>query len=322
MIKLKCGIKRFKLLGMVGISFLTYLSLPAYSQIRYEAKWGANNNVYWTTKSSKISCILSYSIPNYGRGDFVMFSGSEKRLSFQLFPLIDIDAPSMMRLISSSPEWKAKAQEDELGSIKLYPGFNPFVGQTVSWRMLSALRNGNKIYMPYQDPIREPERTIIPSMSPLGFDKPYSEFINCQTGLLNVGYNDVKILVLQFDNFKSTLTLNSLNNVKKQIEYILNDPSVNKININVYTYGLKEDGDTLKLANSRVDELKKIFLDAGIDKSLINTQIYGNDELNENFSTTNEPNSSGKAIIQLQRDIYKINRDFEYRAPDVGYKVQ
>ena len=121
----------------------------AMGQVRYEASLSDTNAKDWSTTSSRISCVLSSRINGYGRADFVLLSGAQRRLSLELFPSVEISSRSKMRIISAPPEWRPEGNEKEIGEIDLYRGFRPFVGDSVSWAMLRELHTGQRVLFPY-----------------------------------------------------------------------------------------------------------------------------------------------------------------------------
>lgn len=298
------------------------LPLSSYGQVKYDTALSEKSQSNWSVLSSKISCVLSYAIEGFGRGDFVVLSGSKKTHSFELFMHTPINQASQMRFISAPSDWTPVGDEKLIGRVKIYEGFNPFVGDSVSLRMLTALTKGRQILMPYTNDKTLPNETIVPTISPIGFNNKYNEFLLCTNNLMNLSYKDVKLLAITFDDAADTLTAPSITRLMDQIEYITNDPSVNKISITVFSYGLIDNLENKELADRRVATLKQYFTNAGIKEDIIEVRTLFNNRLSPNTNATTTDIDSRKALIELDRDRYKVKYDYDLEMPDIGAQIK
>lgn len=305
-------------MGLAAFVVATIFALPVHSQVRYEASLSDTNAKDWSTKSSRISCILSSHISGYGRADFTLLSGAQRRLSLEIFPSVDVNSKSVMRIISAPPEWRPQGVETDIGQIQLYRGFRPFIGDSVSWAILRALHNGNRVLFPYISEHPNYAESIIPVLSPMGFSSPYKEFVGCSAQLLPFGYTDVGLVALMFYEQENRLTPSSDARLKQQIEYAKIDDSINKIIISSFGSGNTDNLDNLDLAKRRAESIAKIFTDAGISKDLIDIKTYGDEQLATTGYTLSDRQQSSKAIVELQRDPFKVDRRQEVDMPDVG----
>lgn len=290
----------------------------AMGQVRYEASLSDTNAKDWSTTSSRISCVLSSRINGYGRADFVLLSGAQRRLSLELFPSVEISSRSKMRIISAPPEWRPEGNEKEIGEIDLYRGFCPFVGDSVSWAMLRELHTGQRVLFPYLSKQPNYTDTIVPVLSPMGFAKPYKEFLDCSGQLLPYGYADVGFIALMFYDTENRLTPTSDERLHNQIEYAKLDPAISKIIISSFGSGHQDNLDNIQLAKERAETLSRIFQDNGISKDLIEIRTYGDEQLATTGYTISDRQQSSKAVIELQRDPFKVDRRLEVDMPDIG----
>lgn len=305
--------------GLMGLTLATlFASTAPLAQVRYEANLSHTNAEDWSTRSSKISCLLSYNIDKYGRADFTLLSGSNHKLSLEVFPFIEINNKSLLRVVSAPPEWRPQGIEKDIGEISLYRGFRPFVGNSVSWAILRELSRGQRILLPYMSTNGILTETIVPVLSPMGFNKAYAQFIDCSSQLIDVGFADVELVALTFFEKENRLTPASEERLKKQITYAKLDPSVNKIIISAFGSGNADDLDNLNLAKQRAENLSKIYTDAGFKKELIEIKTYGDEQLSNTGYTAADRQESSKAIVKLQRDPFKVDRRLEVDLPDVG----
>lgn len=312
-------LKRMRKAGLISLALAALLSATSASaNVRYEASISDTQAKDWSTASSRISCVLSSNISGYGRADFTLLSGVKRRLSLEIFPSTQIISRSKMRIISAPPEWRPQGVENEIGEIDLYRGFRPFVGDSVSWSMLRELSNGQRILFPYLSEHPNFVESIVPVLSPMGFAKPYKEFIDCSAQLLPFGYTDVNLVALMFYETENRLTPSSQQRLDQQIEYCKIDTSVNKIIISSFGSGSEDNLDNIDLAKRRGDNIAKIFTDAGINKDIIEIRTYGDEQLATTGYTDSERRQSSKAIVELQRDQFKIDSRTEVEMPDVG----
>lgn len=290
----------------------------ATAQVRYEASLSNTDAKDWSTSSSRISCVLSSRIQGYGRADFVLLSGAQRRLSLELFPAVEIASRSKMRIIAAPPEWRPEGDEQEIGEIDLYRGFRPFVGDSVSWAMLRELHTGQRILFPYLAKQPNYTESIVPVLSPMGFAKPYKEFLECSSQLLPFGFADVGFIALMFYDTENRLTPTSDERLHHQIEYAKLDPAISKIIISSFGSGHEDNLDNIRLAKERAETLSRIFVENGISKDLIEIRTYGDEQLATTGYTITDRQQSSKAVIELQRDPFKVDRRLEIDMPDIG----
>ncbi len=309
--------KRFILLTCI------ILPLGAMAQIRYSAPLdGEISKKLWSTQDSKLVCRLIHDIPGFGHADFKTYAGRQRKSSLEIYPKLGINQPSSMRFIATKPEWQSGGREELLGKVDLYNGFNPYAGATLSWKILSALNDGKQVLMPYTDEKRASGQNIIPTLSPLGFKKPYDSYLNCQQNLLKVNYSDVQMLPLAFLFRTSELTKNSQERLKSQIEYIKQDASVKKITIKAYAYEMPNRAENIKVAEERGLAIKAIYTAAGIKEEIIEIEKFNSLTLPRAAETEGTPEdhsiTSRSALILLERDSSLIDRELDANVPDVG----
>ena len=301
------------------VALMAALPCVAAAQLRFDAPISsAPEASQWSNKGSKVQCILSFVINDFGRADFTVLSGSEHQYNFELVPIQSIRRPSLMRFIDAPNDWSSSGDERVIGRIRLYEGFNPYVGNSVSLRMLSSLRKGHKILMPFTDEHSLPGETIVPTISSLGFNKAFQEFQTCTSGLITTSYRDIALMALVFEDNESVLIPNFQHQLNRQIEYIQNDEAVNRITIRTFAYGHVDDEENMALAKERADALIKQYVDAGISPDIIETEFSYHNTLSPRTEVKTSDLDSRKAIVELSRDEYKVRRDHEIRMPDVG----
>ena len=298
---------------------LGVMAAGAQAQIRYETPISDVNAKNWSTSTSKISCVLSSNIEGYGRADFTLLSGAQRRLSLELFPKVAVNTQTTMRVLTVPAEWRPQGDEAEIGSLQVYKGFNPFIGDSVSWAVLLELSHGKRVMMPYLASTNlGVNQMLVPTLSPIGFSPAYQEFLDCSAQLLPYGYRDVSLVAIMFYDKENRMTPSSDERLFQQINYVKLDPSINKIIISAFGSGNNDNLDNLDLAKSRADTLVKILTDNGIAKELIEAHTYGDEQLATTGYTISERQQSSKAIIELQRDPFRVDSRLEVEMPDIG----
>ena len=159
---------------------------------------------------------------------------------------------------------------------------------------------------------------LVPTLSPIGFSPAYQEFLDCSAQLLPYGYRDVSLVAIMFYDKENRMTPSSDERLFQQINYVKLDPSINKIIISAFGSGNSDNLDNLDLAKSRADTLVKILTDNGIAKELIEVHTYGDEQLATTGYTISERQQSSKAIIELQRDPFRVDSRLEVEMPDIG----
>ncbi|MGN0915935.1 MAG: OmpA family protein [Succinivibrio sp.] len=308
---------------LIKMAFLTgaiLFSLQSSAQIRYQAPLDSSAKKLWSNESSRIKCSLIFDIPSYGFANFMTYSGRTLRSALTIHPKLGIGQSSYMRFISTKPEWHSASHEQLLGRIALYEGFAPYVGPTLSWKILSELSHGNQILMPYTDSKLASGQNIIPSLSPLGFDEAYKKYLSCQEQLIRVNFNDIKMMPLVFKLRSDELTAKSQDMLNEQLEYLKYDKSIISIVIRAYAYDMEKNADNINLARDRGERIKKAYLDLGINEDIITVVPFNALTLNtkEENPIVDEAPTSRNALITLERDNALINKDMEVNVPDVG----
>ncbi len=311
--------KKILLVGTLILS--TSLCSTALSQIRYYAPMNPEAaKKLWSNENSRISCKLIFDIPSYGFANFMTYGGRDLRTALTIHPKLGIGQSGSMRFIATKPDWYSINTERLLGRIELYSGFIPYVGPTLSWKILSELDHGNQVLMPYTDKRVAPGQNIIPSLSPLGFKEAYKKYLSCQEQLIRVNFNDIKMMPLVFKLHTSELTARSLNSLKEQLEYLKYDNSIIKVKIRAYAYDMHKAEDNVNLAKERAEALKKYYIDNGLSEEVIEIIPFNALTLNtkDENPISEEAATSRNALITLERDVAMINKDMEVRVPDVG----
>lgn len=311
--RIKCLVLSALLLGSTAFGV-------AFGQIRYGASVDPNSKNLWSNNTTKMSCSLIYDIPQYGFANFMTYSGRNLKSAMTVHPKLGIGQKSLMRFIATKPDWHSSSNELLLGKIDLYPGFSPFVGPTLAWKILANLDRGNQILMPYTDDKLAKGENIIPVISPLGFKAAFKKYLSCQEQLIRVNFNDIKMMPLVFQLKKDKLTAKSQKMLDEQLEYLKYDKSITKIVIRAYAYDMSLNTENIALAKDRALALKNAYTEIGISDDIIEIIPFNSLTLStkEENPIVDESVTARNALITLERDTALVNKDLEVDVPDVG----
>ncbi len=295
--------------------------LPAaHSQIRYSAPIDGTAQKLWSNTNSKLSCVLTHDIPGFGNAEFKTYAGRILKSSMMLHPRLGINDKSVMRFISTKPEWQSGGREILLGKIDLFSGFDPYTGETLAWKVLGALSHGQQILMPYTDSKIAEGQNIIPMISPLGFDKAYQSYLTCQQQLLRVNFSDVQMLPLAFKFREKELTNKSKQQIAQQIEYIKEDKSINGVIIRAYSYDMQTKTENIRMAEDRGEVLRQMYIDAGLNADTVSVVKFNALSLPKDREnpTPNYTVTARNALVSLERDNSLVDKDLDTKVEDVG----
>lgn len=294
----------------------------AFARIEFATPISKDAAKMWTTSNSPLKCILSYSFTDIGSADFVTYAGRDLNktglfLNFKLGVLRN----TKMRVIANRPEWQSGNQEEFLGEVKMYKGFAPFIGPSLTWEILTNLNRGRQILLPFEGLRSINSQLIIPVISPLGFKAKMRDFQNCTSKLLRVNFNDLKLLPLIFEYQSTEFDKQTKSYLDNLILYVKADNSVNKIEIKAFSEDMDSKQGNLDLASKRVDYVAKYLEDNGIDKKIIVKKELNPLTLSKDSSYVRERRDIQfrKGLVTLGRNQDLVDPNLELDAfPDVG----
>lgn len=300
---------------------LSLTCLCAFAQLRYEQPIGDHESM-WSFKGSKLECVLSYSISDYGRADFVRYSGSTKPLSVELFPKREITDYTTLRFIAGGPAWRGDLSEKQVGAIKLFTGFNPWAGEIVATRLLTYLEQGYMIYMPYSGAAHTNNQLIVPTLSPIGFKGPFQEFLDCSDNLINLNFEAVQLKALLFKRGTTELIPVSEGEFQDQLTYLGIDDSIAFIDVSAFASDSSSNEQNLELARQRAEAIRQRLIDAGVSEEIIHTRSYGSSQATSSTLIDSERSHSARAIVRMERDGSLADYSREINLPQVGVEEQ
>ncbi len=311
--------KFFKLALILSCALTCSLAL---ARIEFATPISKDAAKMWSNTNSPLKCILSYSFKDIGRADFITYAGAELNktglfLNFKLGVLKN----TKMRVIANRPEWQSGNQEEYLGEIKMYQGFVPFIGPSLTWEILTNLNRGRQILLPFEGLRSVNSQLIIPVISPLGFKAKMREFQNCTSKLLRVNYNDISLLPLIFEYRSTEFDKQTKAYLDNLIAYVLADKSVNKVEIKAFAEDMDSRQGNLDLSLKRVNSVAQYLENNGINKDFIVKKELNPLTLSKDsyYQKEHRDIQFRKGLITLGRNQDLVDPNLELDAfPDVG----
>lgn len=226
------------------------------------------------TGSSPVQCRLEHNIPRYGNATFTSRASKNINLNFELDMKRLPAKAEMASLRAVPPNWKPGYKATDLADVKLYKQFNGYVSQQPAWRMLDELESGNYPTFYFRDWYRGGEFISV-GLSSVNFQDKYQSFLDCVNNLLPYSLDDISYSVLDYDASGSRLTKQSQQRLAMIGEFLKYSPEVNIVVVDGYSDGYGENWKNETLSSDRAEEIKKFFIENGLDKLNISTNSFG-----------------------------------------------
>jgi len=271
-------------LGLSGCGLRAKNKKPEPAQVDYTGTFvfyfPRIENADWEVISGPLLCELTQKIPEYGEAKFTR--KPLQGLTFSMSVFREPKHPGNARLISRTPTWREKEEEDrDLGTIPLVVSKTPFYLHN-GWarRLLAELERGMNPLFRYSDWAdgRDQINVILSSAT---FMPAWRSFQQCEQGLLNYVFDDVRHSVFQYEVNQTNPDQEAQFRLNQLSEYIKLDPSIKRIQIDGYTDSKGFSRINLAVANKRINAIKDYFVAEGIDNNKI--KLIAHDEKNAKY---------------------------------------
>jgi len=227
----------------------------------------------WDVISGPLSCALVQKIPEYGEAKFMR--KPQQGLTFSMTVLREPKHPGNARLISRTPTWREKEEEDrDLGTIPLVVSKTPFYLHN-GWarRLLAELQRGMNPLFRYTD-WADGRDQINVTLSSATFMPAWRLFQQCEQGLLHYVFDDVRHSVFQYEVNQTKPGQDAQSRLMQLTEYTKLDPDIKRIQIDGYTDSKGFSRINLAVAKKRVNAIKEYFIAQGIDSNKIKVKAH------------------------------------------------
>jgi outer membrane protein OmpA-like peptidoglycan-associated protein len=249
--------------------------LPYSAHGDYRRYSGSLANSKWNlTTESKLQCDLTHEIPNYGYAVFKSEAGKIANLEFEL-DMMRLPADySLANIESVPPQWRPGVASKQITTMQWRKQFNGEVDEKSAWIMLTELEKGYFPTLYYSDWHNKHDRVAV-ALSATNFADKYYNFLSCMDNLLKYSFTDIAQLDLNFEFGGADLDKPSKVKLAKVREYLKYDNEIEGITVRAYSDSWGGRWKNLQVSIKRAEQIKQLFIDAGIDKSKIKIEGFG-----------------------------------------------
>lgn len=233
------------------------------------------DNSQWNLSSdSRLECILSHNIPNYGEAKFYSKANRKSNLEFELDMMRLPDSYSLAEVRSVAPKWRPGIVGYTLADMKLHKQFAPSLPKKVAWTMLNELDQGMSPTFYYNDWYRDSEKISV-GLSTAKFQRAYQKFVSCVGNLLDYNFDDISYTVLNYQFGTDNLTKSSKRKLAIIAEYLSLDSELELVLIDGYSDSYGPRNANYEISKRRAKTIRERFVKTGINPSRIEAKGYG-----------------------------------------------
>lgn len=233
------------------------------------------DNSQWNLSSdSRLECILSHNIPNYGEAKFYSKANRKSNLEFELDMMRLPDSYSLAEVRSVAPKWRPGIVGYTLADMKLHKQFAPSLPKKVAWTMLNELDQGMSPTFYYNDWYRDSEKISV-GLSTAKFQRAYQKFVSCVGNLLDYNFDDISYTVLNYQFGTDNLTKSSKRKLAMIAEYLSLDSELELVLIDGYSDSYGPRNANYEISKRRAKTIRERFVKTGINPSRIEAKGYG-----------------------------------------------
>lgn len=213
----------------------------------------------WKTKTNKLECTLTHTIPGYGEAVFSQSSGEGQR--FVLESILGRLTPGKAKLMVTPPKWKYDNDSRLLANIDVVPGKMPItLSKTTVYQLLENMRLGLTPQF-----VMKPANTALSKnshdkdkvvLSLVGFQKPYQDYLKCIDNMVPHSFAELKEIVLYFESGSAILSHEDEAKLNELAAFIRADGKIRRIDVLGYADSKGGYQTNLYLTNLRTWAVK------------------------------------------------------------------
>ncbi len=221
------------------------------------------DNSQWKVGSSRLLCTLTHTIPGYGHAYFSQ--SSHEHQHFHLESTLGQLRPGKAFLMAYPPTWKADNRPRKIAELNLLEGRHPIkMRSTPVYQLLETLELGQSAAFTMTHATgsnserKEHKNKVV--LSPVGFQKPYKEYLNCVSQLIPDTFTQLKETVLHFESGSDILSREAEARLKEVAAFVRADGKIRRIDIAGHSDGKGNYQANALLANKRMWSVKDFFV--------------------------------------------------------------
>ncbi len=245
--------------GIVAFSILISLVPIAHAEV-FKAPI---DNSQWKTGSSRIECTLTHTIPGYGKGYFSQ--SSHEHQQFHLESTLGQLKPGKATLKAYPPTWKADNRPRKIAQLNVLEGKHPIKMKSMPvYQLLESLELGQSAAFTMTHASgsnaeqKQHKNEVV--LSPVGFQKPYKEYLNCVSQLIPNTFTQLKETVLHFESGSDILSRDAEARLKEVAAFVRADGKIRRIDIAGHSDGKGNFQANALLANKRMWSVKDFMV--------------------------------------------------------------
>lgn len=264
-----------KIQEILYVSSLAAILLCTHSLARAETRVfaAALDKSKWMHSSNKLSCKLEHEIPEYGKLIFSQMAGEPEDLKLKVYYGRAL-VKELGEVKFLPPKWKVREQERPGISFR-FRGQNQDVrfSSRQARQVLDALDKGFQPTFTHRDKT-DLRQEIEAHASIVNFNEHYKSYLSCQSNLIPYSFDEIRNSSVYF----TTGSVRLDEEAKTWLGYVLEyakDPALRRIELAGFTDSVGSFRANHKLASSRVEEVQKYLLAAGVDEKQIKLRVFG-----------------------------------------------
>ncbi|WP_246109335.1 flagellar protein MotY [Reinekea thalattae] len=226
----------------------------------------------WRIEANPYYCRFYQPLPQYGSA--VFFHEAGETLEFYLQSTRNLMAVGQAAITIQAPPWRSSALTTELGYVRVKDLAIPIRIETArAGRMMDELGRGMSPSLTRRS--KYGDDTISLHISPVNFKQYYSDYLNCQTGLLPVNYRQIERTTLSFDAGGDQLSTRVRSQLDDIVTYLREDSLITAIYIDGHSDSAGNRYNNRRLSEQRAYRVTDYLVNAGVDAGMILTRYHG-----------------------------------------------
>ncbi len=227
----------------------------------------------WEFSGTKTICELRHPVPNYGITRFTLPVGGDLKFWVEAFRPEPKKGTAILHELS--PSWLHEEPEESEFSVPLEAGTQPITLAGVHSRwMLNTLARGRMGSFDFKEG-EDAWTKVRVSISPVNFQKPYTEFRNCTRRLVSAKREMADVHDVRFPTDVSALSRKARANLKRLIKAALAEKDVTEVSIRGHADSVGKKGYNQGLSARRAESVSRYLTWNGLQGKKISVQAYG-----------------------------------------------
>lgn len=228
-------------------------------------------HVEWSVEGDRFECRLAQPVKGFGQGEFVRRAGEGP--TFRLQAQEAWLSRGSATLLAAAAPWRAGQGDINLGIVLVPVNSDAlYTSPLQAGRLLSGLLEGRGPLIRHRT--QQGDRLEVRIM-PARFSDAYQRYLECTAGLLPYNFDQLKQTRIAFVDTNMVLSESALGRLKAIVDYMQEDPSVNKIEVDGHSDSWGNRLTNREISRQRALTVQQYFLDQGIPEEQIVVRFHG-----------------------------------------------